>query len=1791
MDGDDDLDLILGRSNASAIAFNDGSGGFGEIVNYSTSGANPGAAIFDYDGDADLDVVFPNYTNLSYLTNTTPPTPSSAVTSLSFSNIVAEQVTASWSNGDGTGRLVVAKQGSAVDATPTDDAFYTADDFGAGSELGTGNYVVYAGTGNSADITGLTPDSTYHFAVYEYNKGSTAIKYLTTSPATGNVSTKLYPTTASTVSIDDDQGTILELSWSGGDGAKQLVAIREGSAITWDPSDSTTYSANSSFTSATDLGDGTKVISNDNTGAVTVTDLSLSTTYYITVFDYNGDAGFETYLTTSTGTASTTTQSFEGVAFDSTAGFAYRFDGGDILDYYAELTTDGDVLIDDAFTTEIWIKPDTTGIQQYFLSWYEEQLVLGINSSNQLFGFHTQQGTGGSTITVTGTTTITKGEWYHVALTGETGGNLTLYVNGVEEASSAITDVSGDDDYDDYWYLGSEYAESNYFYGTVDELRIWSAVRTESEIRSFMHRPYAGLTNNLGAYWQFNEGTGDGTDVLNSYGADFYDENGWVQSTAPLGGRTMNQVSSVQSGTLDLGNVTINLTDNFDDAVDVYAFESSSTSSAFADEAFYPAGYTSLFGDSRFIIKVFGNPGTFSADLTLNFGSGAIPAGYTPDSLTLYTRSTYSEGSWTEVGGASAVSSATGEATWDGITSFSQFAAVDTGNIAAPTVTFTKDNFADASLEANQDRIAYDLWITRGGDDVLYNAYSETQVNNGISPKGTQWAYGSTADGVESLTFDSFEDLVSGEAQYLPGKNLVMHLIDHEEYIDVHFSSWTKGSSNGGGFSYTRTLVDIPDPEPIAFDSTAGYALEFDGTDDYMKYSTYIESIDDYEEMPNPVAFEMWVNPDTLTDGKMVLTASYGSNYQIGIDSTDHFYATFRDGPIGSYVRATGTTTVVKDQWYHLAVTAEEEADGESYSSVVKIYVNGTLEDSVSFGEINNGLDGYYFGKSRYLESGGYHHFDGKMDEVRIWQEARSDSAIQAGMYTSNLNATKLQILSYWQMNEGSGNTVDDLANNQDLVLDQDGATYQPAWVTSDIPIGGSTPQITTNFQSGTVTVGKATLNMADDFDNPVDIQVNEVTEDPNVFPTGFTSGVGGKYFVINLFGDPGTFSASLTLNYGEGALTSSSLAEYKLFKRSSNSTGEWTEVASAANSVDVETGEVTWNGITAFSQFMAVLDEIEFDIQIADGAVVVSYNDSTYEFASSFFNLTGDFADSELTISSKSTLNGSLFLDQNDNGAYDDGTDDLLTADAEFSYTPSGSVKLRYKSSTAGFETAVIKIQTSEAADSVSLDFFTVEGDPSIAGNTGESGWYLLSNPMDSTIGMMLDAIWTQGAVNSDAPSGDVTLYTFNPDNSQYEAVTTNLDTTKLSAGQGLLVYIFEDDDILDGQSDIDGGWPKTLTNYGNPFGTNIDVGVKNVDHDGVTGTTGSEGFVLLGNPYGWPLSADSVIATLKREDPLANSYVYKWDPIGKVYQLLSTGAIAPYESFFVRGITSDQTSTLSFDYEDAEIESQEKEGNPNKVEFTLTHEESGLNSTSYLRFDKEGELGIDPFDGYYLGTYASEYANLYTMIGDQLLTINNLPLEVTEETSYPVYLHSSVSGKFDLEWDSNQLPKGVEITLENVSTGEVIDLRESTMVELTQSQANKVSALANSIKGEEASEKGSTANTEPVYILTIQQNSVETGLQENLGIPTQVELNQNYPNPFNPTSIIRYGVPEISNVRLEVFDVLGRKVMTLVNNETKQPGRYNIQFDAGRLASGIYIYRLAVGNKVLTKQMTLIK
>ncbi|MEE9450093.1 MAG: T9SS type A sorting domain-containing protein, partial [Ignavibacteriaceae bacterium] len=88
----------------------------------------------------------------------------------------------------------------------------------------------------------------------------------------------------------------------------------------------------------------------------------------------------------------------------------------------------------------------------------------------------------------------------------------------------------------------------------------------------------------------------------------------------------------------------------------------------------------------------------------------------------------------------------------------------------------------------------------------------------------------------------------------------------------------------------------------------------------------------------------------------------------------------------------------------------------------------------------------------------------------------------------------------------------------------------------------------------------------------------------------------------------------------------------------------------------------------------------------------------------------------------------------------------------------------------------------------------------------------------------------------------------------------------------------------------------------------------------------------------------------------------------------------------------------------------------------------------------------------------------------------------------------------------------------------------------------------------------------------------------------PNDYSLSQNYPNPFNPTTIISYQIPQQGYVTLKVFDVLGKEVATLVNQE-KSAGNYEVSFDAYELASGVYIYRMKVNDFIEGKKMVLVK
>ncbi|MBN1634786.1 MAG: T9SS type A sorting domain-containing protein [Ignavibacteria bacterium] len=117
--------------------------------------------------------------------------------------------------------------------------------------------------------------------------------------------------------------------------------------------------------------------------------------------------------------------------------------------------------------------------------------------------------------------------------------------------------------------------------------------------------------------------------------------------------------------------------------------------------------------------------------------------------------------------------------------------------------------------------------------------------------------------------------------------------------------------------------------------------------------------------------------------------------------------------------------------------------------------------------------------------------------------------------------------------------------------------------------------------------------------------------------------------------------------------------------------------------------------------------------------------------------------------------------------------------------------------------------------------------------------------------------------------------------------------------------------------------------------------------------------------------------------------------------------------------------------------------------------------------------------------------------------------------------------------------------------------------------------------------------------YVRNFYDNNFPINIEFKPGIiPDKFALEQNYPNPFNSITSIKFSIP-LSHlvtlspchiVTLKVFDLLGCEVATLIN-ENLQPGTYEVTFDAGALASGVYFYRLTAGNFSETKKLVLMK
>jgi len=110
--------------------------------------------------------------------------------------------------------------------------------------------------------------------------------------------------------------------------------------------------------------------------------------------------------------------------------------------------------------------------------------------------------------------------------------------------------------------------------------------------------------------------------------------------------------------------------------------------------------------------------------------------------------------------------------------------------------------------------------------------------------------------------------------------------------------------------------------------------------------------------------------------------------------------------------------------------------------------------------------------------------------------------------------------------------------------------------------------------------------------------------------------------------------------------------------------------------------------------------------------------------------------------------------------------------------------------------------------------------------------------------------------------------------------------------------------------------------------------------------------------------------------------------------------------------------------------------------------------------------------------------------------------------------------------------------------------------------------------------------------YLNSIKQTvDNSTSVKDNSSnLPSEFNLSQNYPNPFNPTTEIKYSIAKNSQVTLKVYNLLGQEVALLVSQQ-QNSGNYTVSFNATKLASGVYMYRIQAGDFSLTKKMTVLK
>ena len=225
--------------------------------------------------------------------------------------------------------------------------------------------------------------------------------------------------------------------------------------------------------------------------------------------------------------------------------------------------------------------------------------------------------------------------------------------------------------------------------------------------------------------------------------------------------------------------------------------------------------------------------------------------------------------------------------------------------------------------------------------------------------------------------------------------------------------------------------------------------------------------------------------------------------------------------------------------------------------------------------------------------------------------------------------------------------------------------------------------------------------------------------------------------------------------------------------------------------------------------------------------------------------------------------------------------------------------------------------------------------------------------------------------------------------------------------------------------------------------------------------------------------------------------------------------------------------------------------------------------NATYYWRVNNTNATGISSWSSVRKFIAAASYISIVSPNGGEKLYIDST---------------------YIVRWNTN-ITDTVRISLINGS--DVVSIIDSALVSSTHAYAWQVSSalsLGTNYQIKVASKTNTLYSGLSAAVFTITSSSSTKVADVTGSLPTKFELMQNYPNPFNPTTAIRFGIPEASNVRVTIFNALGQEIALLVNDYLAA-GYHECMWQAGGCSSGVYFYKVDAGRNTAIKKMMLIK